>query len=512
MRAALTLRLRLALLVAAVVAIVIAIEGYLEMRVFQRSVEDDFLRAAAATAQAVADDLELRGGFEQTSQIHTLLHDFLGTTPTVTDIAVLMAADQGLTLVARTSSAGVEDVLPVAREAIGQGRQAWAGGGGERAVAVPVMRQGRAVGAVAVALSLAPVEQLGVRGRQVTLLFAIPAILVLTLLVDLLAQRLVHRPITDVRQTMRRAGEGEIGARAPIDRADEIGEVAEGLNEMLDRLERSQSDLQARVEEATSELRETNAQLVESYQRVFRLREALGQAEQRAALGQLAANAAHQIGTPLNLISGYVQVMIEDARADQQSLHRLQTVEAQITKVTDAVRTMLAYARKPSLQREVVDVAALVEQVCEITRPALHAASVEVQVDVHGDLPRLYADPVQLELGLLNLVSNSLDAMPDGGRLTIALSPTETGVRLVVADSGTGIPTDVLPHVFEPWVTTKPAGRGTGLGLSITREAIGSHGGVIDVRSAPGEGTAFTIDLPAEASLPSVEPSRHDQA
>jgi two-component system, NtrC family, sensor kinase len=491
-----SLRLRLALLVAVVVAAVIAIEGYLEIHMFQRGVQEDVLQTAAATAQAVADEIELQGGPDQTTRVHALLHDFIGATPAVHDIAVLMNQGDTLTLVARTSSASPEDVMPVALRAIERHERTWIGDRQERTVAAPIMRQGQVVGAVTVTLSLASVEQLGVRGRRVTLMFAIPAIIALTLLVDLLAQRLVHRPITAIRQTMRRAGVGELRARAPVDRADEIGEVAHGLNEMLGQLERFQAELQARVEEATSELRETNASLVDSYQRVLNLRTALGQAEQKAALGLMAGNVAHQIGTPLNLISGYVQVMIEEAQRDLPALHRLQTIEGQIRKVTDAVRTMLDSARRPALQREMVNVAALVEQVCEISRPALHAANVDVRVDTGGNLPALSADPVQLELALLNLVSNSLDAMPAGGRLELLLSATAERVRVIVADSGTGIPPDVLPRIFEPWVTTKPPGRGTGLGLNITREVIASHGGVIDVRSEPGQGTVFTIDLP----------------
>ena len=505
-RTTLSLRLRLALLVAAAVAAVIAIEDYLETRAFEREVQEEFLQAASATAQAVADDIELRSP-AQTSEVHALLHEFLGAAPAVRDITVLAKQGDALTLLGGTSSASVDDVLPAARQAIARRERTWIGDGHERMVAAPIMDHEQPVGAVIVSVSLASIEQLGARGRQVTLWFAIPAIVVLTLLVDLLAQRLVHRPITAIRQTMQRVGAGERGARAPVDRPDEMGEVAAGLNEMLERLEQSQAELQARVEEATVELRETNARLVESYQRAFTLREALAQAEQLAALGQMAANVAHQIGTPLNLVSGYVQVMIEDTRADARSLHRLQTVEAQIRKVTDAVRTMLDYARRPGPQREIVDVAALVEQVCEISRPALRASNVELRVDTRASLPALFADPVQLELALLNLVSNSLDAMPAGGGLEIVVSPTTEGVRLTVADSGTGIPADVLPRIFEPWVTTKPAGRGTGLGLSITREAVTSHGGVIDVRSEPGRGTVFTIDLPA-AGAPAAQDQR----
>jgi signal transduction histidine kinase len=497
---ALSLRLRLAMLVAVVVTAVIAIEGYLEIRMFERGAQEDALQAASATAQAVADDLELRGP-DHTKDIAPLLHDFLGTTtPTVRNIAVFMIQSGDVSLLAHTSTAVTNDPDRAARTAIARRERIWIGDGIQRSVAAPIVWRDQVIGAAAVTVSLASIEDLSAKGRRVTLLFAVPAVVILTLLVDLLARRLVHAPIGRIRQTMQRAGAGEIGARAPMLRADEIGDVAAGLNEMLERLEQLQSGLRARVDEATGELRETNARLVESYQRVFTLREALARAEQLAALGQMAANAAHQIGTPLNLVSGYVQLMIDEMSGDPKSLRRLQTVEAQIRKVIEAVRTMLEYARRPALQREQVEIAALVAQVCDVSRPALRAGRVEVVVRDAGPLPRVLADPMQLELALLNLISNSLDAMPQGGSLEITLAATATGVRLTMADSGSGIPPDVLPRIFEPWVTTKPPGRGTGLGLSITRDVIRSHGGQIEVSSVAAQGTTMTIDLPCDTS------------
>ncbi len=104
---------------------------------------------------------------------------------------------------------------------------------------------------------------------------------------------------------------------------------------------------------------------------------------------------------------------------------------------------------------------------------------------------------MQLELALLNLVTNGLDAMPDGGTLAITVSPSEVGVRIEVADTGGGIAPALLPQIFDPWVTTKSAGHGSGLGLSITRDVVTAHGGTITVASESGRGATFTIDLPA---------------
>ena len=179
---------------------------------------------------------------------------------------------------------------------------------------------------------------------------------------------------------------------------------------------------------------------------------------------------------------------------------RLETIQAQIAKVATVVRTMLDYARRPALHHDEVDVGALVEQVCEISRPALRAAGVDLRITIEPALPSLVGDPTQLELAFLNLVSNALDAMAGGGLLEVSVTAVPGGVRLTVRDTGAGIPPDVLPRIFEPWVTTKPAGRGTGLGLSITRDVVISHGGSITVRSDSGHGSVFTLHLPASAS------------
>jgi signal transduction histidine kinase len=279
-------------------------------------------------------------------------------------------------------------------------------------------------------------------------------------------------------------------------RNDEIGAVAKGLNEMLARMQNFNVELQRKVSEATQELRGKNAELVKSYERVLELREALERAQQMATVGQMAANVAHQIGTPLNLISGYVQMVMEQEGAESPASRRLQIVQEQITKVASIVRTMLDHARRPS-PKEPTDIAELVRRVAAVARPKLDASGVRLDLQVSDGLPIIQADAVQLELALLNLITNSLDAMPAGGVASITVSGTDEGVRIGVADTGMGIAPDLLPRIFDPWVTTKAAGHGTGLGLSIARDVVTAHGGTIAVTSTQGSGALFTIDLPA---------------
>ena len=226
------------------------------------------------------------------------------------------------------------------------------------------------------------------------------------------------------------------------------------------------------------------------------LREALARADQLAAVGHMAASVAHQIGTPLNLISGYVQVLREEQDPDSRITRRLEIVQEQIAKVTSIVRTMLDHARRPA-PKEPTDLGELVRRVCEVARPKLDALGVRLDLSA-AEVPPVMADRVQLELALLNLVTNSLDAMPAGGVAAIRVGPGDAGgVRIEVSDDGTGLAPELLPLIFDPWVTTKAPGRGTGLGLSITREVVAAHGGTIAARSEPGAGSTFTIDLPA---------------
>jgi signal transduction histidine kinase len=122
---------------------------------------------------------------------------------------------------------------------------------------------------------------------------------------------------------------------------------------------------------------------------------------------------------------------------------------------------------------------------------------------VEASIPPVKAHAAQLEMALLNLVTNALDAMPNGGVLTISASNGSDSVRIEVADTGPGIPGAIADHLFDPWVTTKPAGQGTGLGLAIVRDVVHAHNGRVSVRSEP-QGAVFVIDLPAHAPHPTA--------
>jgi two-component system, NtrC family, sensor kinase len=250
---------------------------------------------------------------------------------------------------------------------------------------------------------------------------------------------------------------------------------------------------------ATRALQTRHEQLIDSHMRILALRTQLANAEQLATIGQTAANVAHQVGTPLNLISGYVQLVKEEVGADSPLLPRVAVIEEQIAKLTATVRTLLDRSRQVGPKTRTT-AGTLVNRVLEVLGPNLHAAKIALVVEGSDENTALLVNATSLELMLLNVMTNAIDAMPAGGALTIRLERTgPMRVAITVSDTGDGINAELVPRIFEPWVSTKKGGDGTGLGLAIARDVISAHGGSITVASEVGRGTTFTIELPADS-------------
>ena len=495
-RGPLPLRWRLLLLVAAGVTMLVFGLTWLQVRAMQRAIETELTDTGRLTAQAVADDLELAGSIDA-ADISRTLHDFLAADTALRTIAVFTAGGSPIQ-VASTESAESASARDLAATVIRTGEPLVVGRGSLLYVGHPVQRDAAPL-AVIVTVSLTAAERAGRHGLPIAMTFAAATLILLLTLIDAITRRFVHAPLAEIAQTMHRVAAGDWGARAAVLREDELGVVASGLNDMVRRLEVFHRDLQERIDEATAQLRLRNQALEESYERVLALREALGRAERLAAVGQMAAAVAHEVGTPLNLVSGYVQMLREDERADARARERLAIIDDQVRRVTSVLRTLLDHARHP-VPRVPVSMREIVERACDIARPALARAGVTLDLSIGRDLPQVVADATQIELALLTLLNNAHDAMPGGGRVTIDIRPAPGGIAIEVRDTGGGIAPEILPRLFEPWVTNKPVGRGTGLGLSIVRDIVREHRGTIAASNVPGEGAAFVIELPAAES------------
>ncbi len=498
------LPLRWRLLASVAIGVTVLVFGltWLQVHTTQRAVEGELTDAGKLTAQAIADDLELADSIES-ADVERTVHEFLAADSALRSIAVFTVSGSTIQL-ASTQSAESANAREVAAAVIRAGETVTERRGLVMFVGHPILRKDAPL-AVVVSVSFAAAEQARRQGLRIAMSFAAATLVLLLIVIDLITRRFVHAPLAEIGRTMRRVAGGDWEARARTARADEFGAVASGLNDMVARLQDFNRELQARIDEATAQLRLRNQALEDSYQRVLALREALARAERLAAVGQMAATVAHEVGTPLNLVSGYVQMLREDEEATSRVRARLAIVDEQIRRVTGVLRDMLAQARQP-VPRARVSLQPIVARATDVAEPTLSRGGVRLNVDIAPSLPEVSVDEVQIELALLTLINNALDAMPKGGVLDVIVRAAEGGVSVEVRDTGEGIPPEIMPRLFEPWVTTKAVGRGTGLGLSIVRDIIRGHGGSIVVRSTPGSGAAFTIVLPAsEAATTSTE-------
>ena len=224
----------------------------------------------------------------------------------------------------------------------------------------------------------------------------------------------------------------------------------------------------------------------------------LGQAQRLEAVGQLAAGVAHDFNNILTAISASAESIASEPNASERNIEIAARIEGACDRGAGLVKRLLAFARKQPLTPTRVEVNPLVRDLVALLRPTIsHDIDIVVDLGV-GQLP-VMADQGQLSAALLNLAVNARDAMPSGGQLKFRTSPDKDRVLIEVSDTGVGIPFDKQPLVFEPFFTTKDIGKGTGLGLSMVYGFVAQSGGVLDLKSAPGHGTAVSLRLPATA-------------
>jgi len=492
--AAWSLRSKIVGLTVAVVFPIVAATTALTVHISRVELETDIRTNGLVLARELAVAAG-RNGARGTAFLDQEIRSLLGRGSAVQEAAVYRTGPNGLVLVA--SGGGLQPARPEDEIAAREGQELATlvpdNAGRAWRIDVPIWEGRTPAGSVSLTLPLAAADALAHRIERQTILLGTAAVVLLVTALSLFLSRAVVIPLTRILRVMESAGQRDLSRRAPADRPDEIGRVARGLNHMLDRLSSFQAELTHRVAEATAELRATNQRLYAAQRRVARH-------ERLAAAGELAAAMAHSVGTPLTAVSGQVQ-LLEEAIADPAVQARLRTIQEQVDQAVAAARHFLDAAR-PERVRTPVDVSALLHDVLLLVSPESQRKRIAVQADIPDALPKVSGDPHQLQELLHNLIANALEAMGSGGTLSLSVEPCRMAtwtpaLRVTVADTGAGIPAAVLPHVFEPFFTTRAAAGGTGLGLAIARRIATEHGGTLHLASAPGAGPRAVVELPA---------------
>jgi signal transduction histidine kinase len=359
----------------------------------------------------------------------------------------------------------------------------------------------KAIGLLHVEADVSYAKQISDRERSVFLWVTAASAVALAVLFAFVLGRILARPLSQLADVMARVQSG--GPDAPpipgADRSDEIGIVARGLEAMLARIRNFNAELQSRVDDATADLARNNRALAELNDLLVAAQRDLTAKERLAALGQLSGTIAHELGNPLNAMSGRVQLLARDPACPRGIRGELAAIEGEVKRMTSIIRRFLDSARALTPAPEPIEISALIDEAVSLSLSAEARERLSVRREVAGDLGHAVIDPGLVRHVLTNLISNAVDAMPVGGTLTLGARRSGEQLVLSVGDTGVGIRAEERRHIFEPFYSTKPPGRGTGLGLAICREIAGALKGRIEVDSEPGRGSIFTFLVPAPA-------------
>lgn len=510
----------------AVVLVVLAIItiGLVDKLVIAESAADDRHRAFLLAAAAMSRSLAESGGHLDVQVIEKTADEILQLRPGLRRLSFFDMTEQAGRLIWSSDPSQTPQVLPASELTdLRAGRSpsyfdesttdhAWM-------ITAPVTIDGRTIGALRGRFSVAKFDRIAEQERDRARVIAVAMVGLTCLAFLVLIQRQVHRPIHRLLDAMGRAEAGDLTSRStPIGPTD-LQEVSRQFNRMLDRVHGTiqekevllgeirnfNATLTARVDEAKRTIEHTHAMLVDARVQAERN-------EKLAALGELSAVIAHELGNPLNAISGHLQLaekLLEPVRLRRH----LAIIKSETDRMVRTIQTLLD-STKIHGQTHPLDLNAIIREVLVLIGPTAEGQQVRVKTDFLSSLPPVLGDPRTLHGMVFNLVTNALQAMQSGGELELLTTDVlsspihglivlqgsprlvDGGVRLIVRDTGIGIAPDALARIFEPFYTTRHQTGGTGLGLTICQRTITLHSGRLAVQSRPGHGTQFTIDLP----------------
>lgn len=361
------------------------------------------------------------------------------------------------------------------------------------------------LGVLDVEMSRAPLAAAVATSQGQLIWTTIVLIFAIGLVAALFVQRFVYRPVSQLHAGTQRIARGDLDTRIDIRGDHELAHLADAFNKMAGQLSSARASLtewsltlEQKVAEKTEELSRAQRQVLHM--------------EKMASLGKLAASVAHELNNPLAGMLVYARLIKRELAeqsldpATRAELERyLGLVEQECRRCGDIVKNMLVFSRRTSLKREPVDLNQVVEQCLMLVRHHAEMRGVELRSHLLANDRQITGDADQLQQALLAILVNAVEAIdpasPRERILEVRLQMTTDQARVHVRDTGAGIPSDILPHIFEPFFSTKQKDSGVGLGLAVAYGIIHRHGGEIEVESTPSVGTIFHIHLPRNAPV-----------
>jgi two-component system, NtrC family, sensor kinase len=324
------------------------------------------------------------------------------------------------------------------------------------------------------------------------------ALLLIAVLSWFFVWQVVGRPVKALERGTERLAAGDLGYQIDVRSKDEIGELADSFNAMSNQLKAEHNEnvawtrtLEQRVEQKTRELKRAHEHALHT--------------EKMASIGKMAAVLAHEINNPLSGILTYAKLLRKWVDSEDSGKSRRKDIDDSLDLIAtesrrcgDLVKNLLTFSRTTPINLQPTNLNQIIDRALRLIQHQLDLAAIHVEPELDPELPSVICDGAQIEQVLLALMMNALDAMPQGGNLWVStkLNRVDGAIQVTVRDDGCGIPPEILPRLFEPFLTTKETGRGVGLGLAISRSILERHNGNIEVQSEVGRGTTFTVTLP----------------
>ncbi len=360
----------------------------------------------------------------------------------------------------------------------------------------------RILGILDTGLSLKSQDASLARSSMWIIILLLSGVASVALLLWIAIQTVLHTPLKRLQEGTQHLAEGELGYQIPVESSDELGALAIAFNSMSSQLQAAQREitswahtLEHRVEQKTSELQNTQQQML--------------QVERMIAIGKMSAVVAHEINNPLagiltyaKLLKKWIQRGLTGEEQKKEAIESLDLIAAESKRCGELLHNLLSFSRTSPMNLSLSDLNAVVSRTIRLAEHKAEMSGVLLQVDLDRKLPPLQCDSAQMEQVALALVINAIDAMPHGGNLWVSTRTVANGeqIELQVRDDGVGIPPEILPHIFDPFTTTKEVGKGVGLGLAVSKGIVERHGGHIEVASELGVGTTFKVILPVRAA------------
>jgi signal transduction histidine kinase len=361
-------------------------------------------------------------------------------------------------------------------------------------VSSPLLAEGRVMGGITITSSLVPIYHNLRSSQGLTLLYILLDSVILVMVGMILLSRIVVNPIHKLLKMTEEYKEGEMLPSVGDASRNEIGELSRALSAMLRRLGENKRELQAHIaslEKANKELQQAQDEIIKS--------------EKLASVGRLSAGIAHEIGNPIGIILGYLDLLNSDDIKENERQDYLNRVECEVTRVKRIIRQLLDFSRPSSGVSEQTHVHERIMSTMNILGPQPMMEGVETEARFQAQEDRVLADPNQLQQVFLNVIMNAADALTQRDAALIAEAEkkilvktlnTDGSIQIWFSDTGPGIRAEELTRIFDPFYTTKEPGKGTGLGLSVCYRIVEGLGGTIRAESTLGKGTSIIITLP----------------